>query len=188
VLCGEKNMLTLGIVNTYDKIKILDAHYRAIARAAPICHAFGFKLALYDFPFKMTEDELVNYVTQKTTIGNSGKYLNMLHEKKYFFVFDLAKKGFQPQFGTVVLTTSKPEKKRAVTPEDIAYGIMKRNSYLILIGLGRKGLPKELFEQSPLHMDITSSGISLETCTAIGCIPAYIMGIVNTKQNLKLHL
>ena len=25
-------MQTLGIVNTYDRIKVLDAHYRAIAR------------------------------------------------------------------------------------------------------------------------------------------------------------
>ena len=50
-------MLTLGIVNAYDKMKVLDAHYRAIARAAPICHAFGFHLALYDFPFKMTAEQ-----------------------------------------------------------------------------------------------------------------------------------
>ncbi|WP_292352327.1 DUF531 family protein, partial [Methanomethylovorans sp. PtaU1.Bin093] len=68
-------MLTMGIINTYDKIKVLDAHYRAIARAAPICHAFGFRLALYDFPFNMTAEELVEYVTDKTTIGESGKYL-----------------------------------------------------------------------------------------------------------------
>lgn len=27
-------MLTLGIVNTYDKLKVHDAHYRSIARAA----------------------------------------------------------------------------------------------------------------------------------------------------------
>lgn len=178
-------MLTLGIVNTYDKIKIIDAHYRTIARAAPICYAFGFNLALYDFPFKMNEDELVDYVTDKTTIGNSGKYLNMLHEKKHFFMFDLTKKGFQAQFGTAVLTTCKPEKKRIVTPEEVAVGIIKNSSYLILIGLGRKGLPKEMFEHVPLHLDITSAGISLETCTAIGCIPSYIMGIVHTQENIK---
>lgn len=175
-------MITLGIVNTYDKIKIIDAHYRAIARAAPICYTFGFKLALYDFPFKMNEDELVKYVTEKTTVGDSGNYLKLIHKKKHLFLFDLSKKGFQSQFGTVVITTSKPEKKRFVRPHEIADGILKKKSFLILVGLGRKGLPKELFEHSPLHLDITSAGISLETCTAIGCIPAYIMGIVHTKE------
>ena len=167
-------MLTLGIVNTYDKIKVLDALYRAIARAAPICHAFGFSLALFDCAFKMTPDELVDYVADKTTIGESGKYLRMLHEKRKLFVFELPKKGFQSQFGEVVVTSSKPEEKRAITPEALADEILRSRSFLLLVGLGHKGLPKNLFEIAPLHLDITGSGVSLETCTAIGCIPAYL--------------
>jgi hypothetical protein len=178
-------LLTLGIVNTYDKIKVLDAHYRAIARAAPICHAFGFSLALFDFPFNMDADELVDFVADKTTIGESGKYLRMLHEKRHLFVFDLPKKGFQSQFGSVVVTTSKPDKKYAMTPETFADEIMHNKSFLVLVGLGRKGLPKDLFSLARYHLDITSQGISLETCTAIGCIPAYIMGIVHTKSSGK---
>ncbi len=178
-------LLTLGIVNTYDKIKVLDAHYRAIARAAPICYAFGFSLALFDFPFKMTADELVEYVTDKTTIGESGKYLKMLHEKRHLFVFDLPKKGFQSQLGSVVVTTSKPEKKLSITTEAIADDIIHNKSFLILVGLGRKGLPKDLFSLAKHHLDITSQGVSLETCTAIGCIPAHIMGIVHTKNSGK---
>lgn len=181
---GEK-MLTIGIVNTYDKIKILDAHYRAIARAAPICHAFGFSLALFDFPFKMTPDELVDFVADKTTIGESGKYLRLLHEKRKLFVFELPKKGFQAQFGEVVVTTSKPEKQRTITPESLADDIIANRSYLILVGLGHKGLPTGLFEIAPLHLDITGSGVSLETCTAIGCIPAYLMGLVRAKTEKK---
>jgi Uncharacterized protein conserved in archaea len=178
-------LLTLGIVNTYDKIKVLDAHYRAIARAAPICYAFGFSLALFDFPFKMTADELVEYVADKTTIGESGKYLKMLHEKRHLFVFDLPKKGFQSQLGSVVVTTSKPEKKFSITTEAIADEIIHNKSFLILVGLGRKGLPKDLFILAKHHLDITSQGVSLETCTAIGCIPAHIMGIVHTKSSGK---
>ncbi|TQD26639.1 DUF531 domain-containing protein [Methanolobus vulcani] len=178
-------MLTLGIVNTYDKIKVLDAHYRAIARAAPICYAYGFSLALYDFPFNMDADELVEFVADKTTIGESGKYLKLLHEKKHLFVFDLPKKGFQPQFGSVVVTTSKPEKKFSITPETFADEIMNNKSFLVLVGLGRKGLPKDLFSLARYHLDITSQGVSLETCTAIGCIPSYVMGIVRTKSSLK---
>lgn len=178
-------MLTLGIVNTYDKIKVLDAHYRAIARAAPICYAYGFTLCLFDFPFKMTPEELVEYVMDKTTIGESGKYLKLLHESNRLFVFDLPKKGFQSQFGTPVITSSKPEEKYAVTPEEIADGVERNKSYLLLVGLGRKGLPKKLFSFSDHHLDITCNGISLETCTAIGTIPSYIMGIVNTRKKIK---
>lgn len=51
-------MLTLGIVNTYDKIKLHEAHYRSIARAAPVAYAFGFNLALFDYPFRMSAEEL----------------------------------------------------------------------------------------------------------------------------------
>jgi hypothetical protein len=178
-------MLTIGIVNTYDKIKIIDAHYRAIARAAPICHAFGFNLALFDFPFKMTPDELVDFVMDKTTIGESGRYLRLLHENGQFFVFDLPRKGFQSQFGSVVVTTSKPEPKVAVTPDTIADGMLHNRSYLILIGLGRKGLPKHLFSLAKYHLDITSAGISLETCTAIGAIPAHLAGIAAAKKERR---
>ncbi|NOQ48355.1 MAG: DUF531 domain-containing protein [Methanococcoides sp.] len=178
-------MLTLGLINTYDKIKVLDAHYRAIARAAPICYAYGLTLCLFDFPFKMTPEELVEYVMDKTTIGGSGKYLKALHENNRLFIFDLPKKGFQSQFGTAVVTTSMPEEKFTVTPEDIAEGVMRNRSYLLLIGLGRKGLPKKLYSLTDHHLDITCDGISLETCTAMGIIPAYIMGIVNTRKKLE---
>lgn len=92
-------MLTLGIVNTYDKIKVLDAHYRAIARAAPICHAFGFHLALYDFPFKMTAEELVAFVMEKTTIGESGSYLKILYEKIICRYQTFQRKGSRPSLG-----------------------------------------------------------------------------------------
>ena len=178
-------MLTIGIVNTYDKIKIIDAHYRAIARAAPICYAFGFNLALFDFPFKMEPNELVDFVMDKTTIGESGKYLSLLQEEGRFFVFDLPKKGFQPQFGSVVVTTSKPDQKLAVTPDELADMMLGKGSFLVLIGLGRKGLPKHLFPLAKHHLDITSDGISLETCTAIGCIPALLAGIMSVKKKMR---
>jgi hypothetical protein len=171
-------MLTLGIVNTYDKIKILDAHYRAIARAAPICHAFGFHLALYDFPFKMTAEELVAFVMEKTTIGESGSYLKILYEKNHLSVSDLPKKGFPSHFGEIVITTSKPDSKKQVIPIKIAEDALRNRSFLFLVGLGHKGLPKELFERGKYHLDITCKGLSLETCTAIGAIPASLSGLM----------
>jgi uncharacterized protein len=171
-------MLTLGIVNTYDKIKILDAHYRAIARAAPICHAYEFHLALYDFPFKMNTEELVSFVMEKTTIGESGSYLKTLYEKNHFSVSDLPKKGFPAHFGDIVITTSKPNPKKHVLPARIAEEALKNHSFLFLVGLGHKGLPKELFDRGKYHLDITCKGLSLETCTAIGAIPANLSGLM----------
>ncbi len=167
----------MGLVNTYDRIKVLDAHYRAIARAAPICYAFGFNLALFDFPFNMEPDEMVDYVTDKTTIGESGKYLRLLHEGRRFYLSDLPKKGFQAHLGNPVVTTSKPEEKFRTTPQQLVDEIIRKRSFLILVGLGRKGLPKNMYQQSRYHLDITSCGVSLETCTAIGAIAANLEGI-----------
>jgi hypothetical protein len=176
-------MLTLGIVNTYDKIKIHEAHYRSIARAAPVAYAFGFNLALFDYPFKMNAEELVNFVKDKTTIGGSGKYLAELFSTGRFFVFDLPEKGFQPQFGSPVVTTSHPETKKQIHLISIIEQINKKKSFLFLIGLGHKGLPPDLFEMAKYHLDITSKGISLETCTAIGAVPAIISGCLEAVKN-----
>lgn len=175
-------MLTLGLVNTYDKIKVLDAHYRSIARAAPIACSFGFALALFDYPFRMNAEELCDYVADKTTIGRSGRYLVEMLEHNRFFVFDLPKKGFQPQFGVPVVTTSGPDPKKAITPASLAGEIQKGGSYLLLVGLGHKGLPKELFEMARYHLDITGKGIPLETCTAIGAVPAVLAALVGKKR------
>ncbi len=169
-------MLTLGLVNTYDRIKLHEAHYRSIARAAPVAYAFGFNLALFDYPFRKSAEELVDFVKDKTTIGGSGKYLEELFRTGRFFVFDLPEKGFQPQFGAPVVTTSHPAKEKQIHLQALAELIDKKKSFLFLIGLGHKGLPAELFDMSLYHLDITSKGVSLETCTAIGAVPAVIAG------------
>ncbi|KAF5413242.1 MAG: hypothetical protein C5S43_00500 [Candidatus Methanocomedens sp.] len=175
-------MLTLGLVNTYDKIKVLDAHYRSIARAAPIAYSYGFALALFDYPFKMNAEELCDYVADKTTIGRSGKYLIEMLEHNRFFVFDLPKKGFQAQFGMPVVTTSSPDPKKAINPVALADEILRGGSYLMLVGLGHKGLPKELFGRAQYHLDITGQGIPLETCTAIGAVPAVLAALICSKE------
>ncbi len=174
-------MLTLGLVNTYDKIKIHEAHYRSIARAAPVAYAYGFNLALFDYPFRMSAEELVEFVKEKTTIGESGKYLDGLFKSGRFFVFKL-EKGFQPQFGSVVITTSHPSKEKKINVQELAALIKQKKSFLFLIGLGHKGLPDELFVRAQYHLDITSKGVSLETCTAIGAVPAIISGSMERKK------
>jgi len=178
-------MLTLGLYNTYDRIKVVEAHYRGIARGAPIAYAYGFNLALVGFPYDFGKQELVDFVRDNTTIGESGAYLQKLHDEKRLYVMDVPEKGFPAQFGSLVVTSSRPDKKKAVSSADVA-GMMARNKPLfILIGLGRKGLPKEYFEMAPYHLDITDGkGISFETCTAIGAIAArlYTMAELQPKQ------
>jgi hypothetical protein len=177
-------MLTLGLYNTYDKIKVVEAHYRGIARAAPIAYAYGYNLALVGFPYEFSQAELVEFVKDNTTIGSSGAYLQRLHDEKRLFVMDVPEKGFPAQFGSLVVTTSKPEKKKMVSSRDVAAMMARKKPLFVLIGLGRKGLPKEYFEMAPLHLDITDGkGISLETCTAIGAVAARLATLAECQGN-----
>jgi uncharacterized protein len=172
-------MLTLGLYNTYDKIKVVEAHYRGIARAAPIAYAYGFNLALVGFPYEFTQAELVEFVKDNTTIGASGAYLQKLFEEKRLFIMDVPEKGFPAHFGSLVVTTSRPEKKKAVSSREVAEMMARKKPLFVLLGLGRKGLPKEYFAMAPHHLDITDGkGISLETCTAIGAVAARLATLV----------
>ncbi len=159
-------MITICLVNTYDKLKLHEAHLRSIARAAPICYAFDFHLALYDFPFWKREDELVEAVCEYTTIGEGGKYLRELHKRGRLHIIE----KFEPRFGEIVATTSKPDEKKKITLEDVA----RFRSAMFLFGLGRKGLPKEILKNVKYHFEATGRNVSLETCTAIGVVSTLI--------------
>ncbi|ASJ01790.1 hypothetical protein A3L09_00190 [Thermococcus profundus] len=165
-------MLTIALYNTYDPRKLHEAHLRAIARAGPVAYAFGFHLALVGFPMEGRPMDVAEEISRHTTIGESGKYLLELAERNHFHLLDFPSKGFPAQFGTVVATTRKPEEKKEVTPRELAERALKGESFLLLIGLGRHGLPKETFKIARYHMDITGKRVSLETCTAIGAIPS----------------
>ena len=179
-------MLTLGLYNTYDRNKVVEAHYRGIARGAPVAYAFGFNLALVGFPYEFGKQELVDFVRDNTTIGESGAYLQKLHDEKRLYVMDFPEKGFPAQFGSLVVTTSRPDKKKSVTSGEVANMMAKSRPLFILIGLGRKGLPKEYFEMAPYHLDITDGrGISFETCTAIGAIAARLATLTEMKRISK---
>ncbi len=167
-------MLTLALYNTYDKAKLHEAHLRAIARAAPVVYAYGFHLALVGFPLKGKPMEVAEKVSGHTTIGEGGGYLTELARCGRLHALDFPKSGFPPQFGTPVVTTSRPWEGRKVKPLDIARRALRGESFMMLVGLGRHGLPKETFKLVPLHMDVTGRGVSLETCTAIGVIPCAI--------------
>lgn len=155
-------MITLCLVNTYDKLKKHEIHLRSIARAAPLCYAFNFHLGLLEFPFWRSEAEVAEEVAEYTTIGEGGEYLLKLLEMGRIHLLE----KIPAHFGEVIATTSKPEPRKTLTPEQLS----SLKSATFLIGLGRRGLPKEMLNSAKYHLDVTRRGISLETCSAIGAI------------------
>ncbi|ADT84760.1 DUF531 domain-containing protein [Thermococcus barophilus] len=168
-------MLTLALYNSYDPKKVHEAHLRAIARAAPICYAFDFHLALIGFPFNEKPLDLSEKISENTTIGEGGKYLLELAKKNKFHLLEFPKRGFPPQFGTIIATTRKPDEHKEISAIEVAKRALKGESFMLIVGLGRHGLPEEIFKLAEYHLDITDGKrISLETCTAIGSIPTKI--------------
>ncbi len=155
-------MIVLCLVNTYDKLKLHEIHRRSIARAAPLCYAFGFHLALLDFPFWKKPKEVADDVAESTTIGEGGRYVVELAETGRLHLVD----KIPAHFGEIIATTSKPDPKKRLSYESLE----NFTSATFLIGLGRRGLPTEILKKAKYHLDVTQSGISLETCTAIGAI------------------
>ena len=163
--------ITIGLYNTYDKRRIHDIHIRTIARASPICYAFDMNLALFGFPFKEKQSRIVEELSNSTTISD-GVFIKKLHEEGRLFFFDFVEKGFPPQLGIIVATTSKPDEKKSIKFSELVDICLSGKSIALIIGLGRKGLPDNVRKIADYHLDITSKRISLETCTVIGAIPA----------------
>lgn len=162
-------MIAFCLVNTYDRLKLHEIHLRSIARAAPLCYAYGMHLALLHFDFWNKEDDMVEAVRDYTTIGEHGKYIVKLLEEGKVHLLD----KIPAHFGEIIATTSKPDESKRITFSDLA-SILSRSSATFLIGLGRRGLPKELMKKAKYHFDATGRGISLETCTAMGVIATQV--------------
>ena len=158
-------MMVICLVNTYDKLKLHEIHLRTIARAAPLCYAYDFHLALYEFGFWKTKGELIEDIVEYTTIGKGGKYLRELDNAGRLHVI----RSVPAHFGDVIATTSKIEEKRLAIDD-----LKSLKSACFLIGLGRKGLPKDLIKRAKYTLDVTFRNVSLETCSAIGAIAALV--------------
>ncbi len=74
------------------------------------------------------------------------------------------------------MTTRKPARERSVAPSDVRASVKSGRSILLVFGLGPHGLPKEVFEMCEKHLDITTAGMSLETCTALGAVIGSLQG------------
>ncbi len=170
--------MTLGLYNSYDPIKFHEAHRRALARAGPVALAFDANLATFGFPYAPDLDtplEIVAWVAGTTSIGEDGKYLKDLAAAGRFLSFGFPKKGFPPQLGEVVVTTNRPDPRKATTAKALAGLLQRGTSILLVFGLGPRGLDdREIYPLGRYHYDLTERGISLETATALGAAPALI--------------
>ncbi len=170
--------MTIGLYNSYDPVKFHEAHRRALARAGPVALAFDANLATFGFPYAQDLDtplEIVEWVSGTTSIGEGGKYLKELAAAGRFACFEFPRRGFPPQLGDVVVTTNRPDPKKATTAQQLAALLKHGSSILLVFGLGPRGLDdREIYPLGRFHFDLTGRGLSLETATALGAAPALI--------------
>lgn len=173
-----RGRMTIGLYNSYDPARFAEAHRRAIARAAPVALAFDANLATFGFPFGRdvrTPEDVAAWVSGTTSIGEAGKYLRELAVLGRFQTFEFPKRGFPPQLGEAIVTTNRPDPKKATTAAFLA-GLLKHGTSILLVfGLGPRGLDdRDVYPLGRYHFDLTGRGLSLETATAIGAAPALI--------------
>jgi hypothetical protein len=164
----------LALFDTYEGA-LKAVHFRAIARSAPLCFAFGLDLALIGFPSNDL-NKLVNLVVTETNIGLGGKYLKALVAQSRVSLVP-ATQNEPPtnwdELGMPVATTSAPKLDKKVDIK-VALRLAKTQHKLqrvcIIMGLGRSGLPLSLLNQVQYHIELTGSEVPLETCTAMGVI------------------
>jgi len=169
----RKGRLTIGLYNSYNPAKFMEAHRRALARAGPLALAFDTNLALFGFPFPDdpgTPKELAEWVAGTTSIGDNGGYFVELAEKGRFQRFPYPGKGFPPQLGEPILTTSRPDPKLLIPLNEVKNMLNNGKGVLLVFGLGPHGIPKNAANIPKYNLDITGGRYSLETCTALGAV------------------
>ncbi len=174
-----RGRLWIGLFNSYDPVKFHEAHRRALARAGPIALAYDANLATFGFPYGVEEGgtplEIVRWVAGTTSIGEGGRYLMDLATQGRFHVFGFPRKGFPPQLGAIVVTTNHPEPEKAITAKGVADLLKRGTSACLVFGLGHRGIEDlDVYGVAAHHLDITAKGLSLETATALGAVPAAI--------------
>lgn len=162
---GTRHLLAL--VDAYEG-QLGDIHFRAIARAAPLCWAFGLDLGLVGFPAHDLPS-LVAKASKSTGIGEGGGYLEKLAAQGRVSLLPATPDSGA---GFLVATSPKPDAARAA---DFAAAAQKakaagQSRLVVLVGLGPKGLPGEWMRAAPVHLELTGDNVSLETATAMGII------------------
>jgi len=169
--------VTIGLYNSYDPRNFREAHRRVLARAGALALAFDQNLAVFGFPFPeglSTPREMAEWVAETTSIGEDGLYLRQLSSSGRFHSFPFPGKGFPPQLGEAVLTTSHPYPGKSVDVDELVAALTGGRSICLIFGLGPRGVPRSIHEIARGHLEITDSDMSLETCTAMGAVSAVI--------------
>lgn len=171
----------LGLFDTY-KGSIKPIHIRMVARAAPLCAAFGLDLTLIGFPIKNLT-KFINKATTDTTIGKGGKYLQFLYNEKRIHLLDYTQKknlGFSNHL-IPIATTAHPEENKSITLHNAVTLIQNhpKKKLTLIMGLGKKGLPSSLLQKVEYHLELTGINVSLETSTAMGIIAMKLYEKVN---------
>ncbi len=177
VFLAEQARGTNDVLALYDTYEggLKPVHIRAVARAAPLCAAFGLDLALMGFP---TEDleKLVKMVTSDTNVGKGGRYLKELVGRGRVVLVPCTQrkppKNWE-ELGLPVATTSHPredKKIRMAKALRLARSLHPLRRACLIMGLGKRGLPPSLLDVAPYHLELTGSNVPLETCTAMGVI------------------
>ncbi|MEA3559022.1 MAG: DUF531 family protein [Candidatus Thermoplasmatota archaeon] len=173
---GKGNVLAL--YDTYEGA-VKEIHVRAIARAAPLCHGFDLDLALIGFP----EDDLkalIDRTAKETNIGKGGKYLRELFDMGRIHLVKASKSEPPTDWqilGLPVATTSRPDRNKLMGMK-AALERSDNNRICLIMGLGKQGLPKNMLDSAPAHLELTGKKIPLETATAMGII-AYQMFLLD---------
>jgi hypothetical protein len=180
--------LTLGLYNCYDAKQWHDIMRITLARAGPVALAFDCHVATFGFPFAQarrrgakesdglrTAREVAAFVAEGTSIGEGGEAFQALVDEGRFRMHPFPAEGrFPPELGRAVATTPRPDPAKAVTPLEAAQELAAGRGQLMVYGLGPRGLPPEVLAAAEHHLELTGSGISLETATALGALPALL--------------
>lgn len=159
-----------------------------LARAGPVAIGFGCDVVTFGFPFAQvrprgstrtavlaTPADVAGFVASGTSIGDGGEHFAALAGAGRFRMLDFpGVAGFPAALGSAVATTPSPAVAKACGPRDVARELAAGRPQLLVLGLGPRGLPKELLDAAPWHLEATGRGVSLETATALGAIPAAI--------------
>ena len=114
-----------------------------------------------------------------TSIGAHGGYFMELAEKGRFLSFPYPSKGFPPQLGESILTTSKPDAKKAISLKQTVDMVERGQSILLVFGIGPHGVPKSAASIPRYNLEITGGNYSLETCTAMGAVAGALHALLD---------
>lgn len=154
----------LALCNTYTG-GVKAAHFRAVARAAPLAAAFGLDLVLLGFPVAL--DDLVARTARETRIGGRPWIVQLYETDRVHEAPRDPTDGRSLRERYIwVATSERASEERQVSLE----GLVREGPVCMVMGIGPKGLPDRVLRACRGEYEITGGGIGLETATAMGIL------------------